>query len=278
MTNTEVKYYLSSGQDINLSRGKERLSLKEFIWGRHYAVLREEEFNSSTYEDFWLLNENNESLCALLVAYVSFTVIQAPTYYDFIRNSDKVLFVLPAIGLFTVFLSMWISLFYQCFSHYLPNTSWHSFWRQRVPSLRIYTAIGSTTFFIFRLLVLATSSECYKNLFQQHKWNCNPFVHNVTIPSEAFMGLLLFPVVFSGILREVDVRIFLCLWAATIVALFMAVRSSHSEMYYPFIAIYIAPSLLIIFETYRYNHSVDFLLEWHRGHRGHRLGDPEESR
>eukprot|EP01039_Chlorochromonas_danica_P003688 gene3688-4035_t len=170
--------------DLLLFGSKERLSLKEFIWGRHYAVLREEEFDSSTYEDFWLLNENNESLCALLVAYVSFTVIQAPTYHDFIQNSDKVLFVLPAIGLFTVFLSMWISLFYQCFSHYLPNTSWHSFWRQRVPSLRIYTAIGSTTFFIFRLLVLATSSECHKNLFQSSKWNCVPPLQTTGIPGE----------------------------------------------------------------------------------------------
>eukprot|EP00981_Chlorochromonas_danica_P000884 scaffold212_cov174-Ochromonas_danica.AAC.10 len=117
--------------------------------------------------------------------------------------------------------------------------------------MRIYTAIGSTAFFIFRFLVLCTSGKHLHNLFASKQWNCTRFE-----APEAFAGLLLFPVVFSGIFREVNVRIFLCLWAASVVALFVGVHYGEREVYYSFLAMYIIPSLVIIFETYRYNRSI----------------------
>eukprot|EP00981_Chlorochromonas_danica_P005006 scaffold998_cov162-Ochromonas_danica.AAC.12 len=154
------------------------------------------------------------------------------------------LIIVPAVGLFTVFLSMWISFFYQSLGDRLTNTSQQQLWRRLVPMMRIYTAVGSTVFFIFRLILLATWDGGHKGLYQMVKSK---------LPVETCMALFLFPFVFSGIFREINVRIILCLWLATIIAMFVAVYLAHAELYYTFTSIYIVPSLVIIFESYRYN-------------------------
>lgn len=230
--------FLSSRKQDN------QFSISEFIWGRHFALLRERKLDASFRQDFWQFNEDNESLCALLVAYISFTVIQGPTYYDLLMFKRQPLIIVPAVGLFTVFLSMWVSFIYQAVADRLTSTSQQQFWRRLVPMMRIYTAVGSTVFFIFRLILLATWDGGHKGLFQ---------VVKSKLPVETCMALFLFPIIFSGIFREVDVRIVLCLWLATIIAMFVAVYLAHAELYYTFTSVYIVPSLVIIFETYRYN-------------------------
>eukprot|EP01039_Chlorochromonas_danica_P004089 gene4089-4472_t len=207
MSCSELKQHLSSARDISggsSSRSKEYLSLNEFIWGRQFVLLRKEHFDISLQEDFWSLNNENESLGALLLAYVVNTGIQAPTYYDAHENCHNVLFIIPAIGMATVLMSMWISLFYQCFGRLLPSTGWHQFWRRSVPSMRIYTAIGSSVFFVFRLIVKSMMNNCQKNLFAKKDWNCVSNRYNFGMPAETQVGLLLFPLLFSGLYREID--------------------------------------------------------------------------
>eukprot|EP00981_Chlorochromonas_danica_P003272 scaffold634_cov185-Ochromonas_danica.AAC.9 len=92
-----------------------QFSLNELIWGRRYAALRKQSFDSSIRNDFWSWSADNESLGALFLSYCFLSAAQAPAYYDAFQYSN-VLFILPAIGLVTVFFSMWMSFFYQCFA------------------------------------------------------------------------------------------------------------------------------------------------------------------
>eukprot|EP01039_Chlorochromonas_danica_P005509 gene5509-6066_t len=196
-------------------------SVNEFIWGRRYATLRRESFDSSIRKDFWIWSANHESLAALFLTYCFLSATQAPAYYDAIVYSNC-LFILPAIGLVTVFFSMWISFFYQCFGNYLLNQRYHMFWMKKVPFMRIYTALGSTICFIFRLLTRSIIKECHGDVFEKYKWNCLPSGPNLGTTDEIGVCLMAFPLIFSAIYRELDMKLYLSIWGLTVAALFCA--------------------------------------------------------
>lgn len=233
-------------------------SLDEFIWGRRYAALRKETIDSSIREDFWSWSADNESLGALFLAYCFLSVAQAPAYYDAF-NYSSFLFTLPAIGLITVFFSMWIS-FYQYFARHLPNKPWHMFWLNKVLFMRTYTVVGSTLCFIFRLLIRAFVKECHRELFEKSKWNCSPSGTRLDAPDEVGVCLLAFPIIFTTLYRELDVRLYLSLWALSLAALFYAAYLGDNKIYYTIAGVYCLPSLISIFEKYRYNNCMAFIM------------------
>eukprot|EP00981_Chlorochromonas_danica_P007306 scaffold1662_cov232-Ochromonas_danica.AAC.1 len=234
-------------------------SVNEFIWGRRYATLRRESFDSSIRKDFWIWSANHESLAALFLTYCFLSATQAPAYYDAIVYSNC-LFILPAIGLVTVFFSMWMSFFYQCFGNYLPSQRYHMFWMKKVPFMRTYTAVGSIICFIFRLLTRSIIKECHEELFGKYKWNCLPSGPNLGTTDEIGVCLMALPLIFSAIYRELDMKLYLSIWGLTIGALFCAAHLGDNELFYTIAGIFTIPSFILIFEKYRYNNYMAFIM------------------
>eukprot|EP00981_Chlorochromonas_danica_P010755 scaffold3379_cov230-Ochromonas_danica.AAC.1 len=203
-------------------------SVNEFIWGRRYATLRRESFDSSIRKDFWIWSANHESLAALFLTYCFLSATQAPAYYDAIVYSNC-LFILPAIGL-------------------------------KVPFMRIYTALGSTICFIFRLLTRSFIKECHGELFEKYKWNCLPSGPRLGSIDEVGVCLMAFPLIFSAIYRELDMRVYLSIWGLTIGALFYAAHLGDNELFYTIAGIFTIPSFILIFEKYRYNNYMAFIM------------------
>eukprot|EP00981_Chlorochromonas_danica_P003458 scaffold654_cov207-Ochromonas_danica.AAC.43 len=227
---------------------------KEFIWGRRYSfdssslLLRGSNDEKCVWS--WSATEN-ESLGVLFLTYCYLSIIQLPAYYDILIHPN-VLFIFPAVGLMTVFFSMWISFFYQCFANHLLSNSqhWHVYWRSKVPWMRTYTVVGCTIWFIFRLLTRTIMmKECHDGV---DSWSCTQSEMKLSLTHEAGACLMTFPLLFSIIYREQDVKLYFSLWAMTIAALFTAVYLlGNNQLQYQDVFIYCLLSLIVIFETYR---------------------------
>eukprot|EP00981_Chlorochromonas_danica_P003271 scaffold634_cov185-Ochromonas_danica.AAC.8 len=126
--------------------------------------------------------------------------------------------------------------------------------------MRTYTVVGSTVCFVFRLLIRGFITECHRELFEKYRWNCSPSGSRLDAPDEVGVCLIAFPLIFSTLYRELDVRLYLCLWALSIGALFYAAYLGDNKIYYTVAGVYCLPSLISIFEKYRYNNCMAFIM------------------
>jgi hypothetical protein len=76
------------------------LSFADFVWGRQYAFLRQQNTTSSFQKEFYFFNKSNLSLAAQFAMFLCLSIVQLPTYVEFICDISCVEKIIAAVGLF----------------------------------------------------------------------------------------------------------------------------------------------------------------------------------
>jgi hypothetical protein len=182
-------------------------------------------------------------LGVFLACYFFVTALWHPSEKHGIDSIVVALVLTVTLKLPTIALIQWIqSVGYDC-----PQREYLLSW---TPVIEVTSALASILSLGVCLLARVHNGQC-KSLNQTYMWSCSSEMASRALPQEHLVMLMMYPLMHSSVLKALRFEYVLASWVLAIMFIFAAIGWSNATQSLPAIIIYIPLSGVILFENYR---------------------------